>query len=143
MLGEVTIPRADKRVITLLLQHQQQRRGSTGVPEDINENETISSRNKPTTEKVSKGSIATLANGMWINDDIINFVGRVLITPRQNTSQSKVRMYLSFFMSRLLVKGAGRRGYNFEAVRNNDSRIKGGLGSLDELYIPINVINVN
>ena len=46
-------------------------------------------------------------------------------------------------MSRLLVKGAGRRGYNFEAVRNHDSRIEGGLGSLDELYIPINVNNVH
>ena len=42
----------------------------------------ISSRNKPTTEKVSRGSIATLAHGVWINDEIIKFVGRVLIAPR-------------------------------------------------------------
>ena len=46
-------------------------------------------------------------------------------------------------MSRLHDKGAGGRGYNFEAVRNNASRIEGGLESLDELYIPINVNNVH
>ena len=101
------------------------------------------SRNEPTADKVSRGSIATLANGVWINDKIIHFVSKVLVTPRQNTSQLKVHIYSTFFMSRLLVEGAGRRGYNFEAVRNNDSRIKGGLGSLDELYIPINVNNVH
>ena len=67
-LGEVTIPRVDKRVIKLLLQQQQQERGKTGVPEDVNANETMSSRNEPTTEKVSRGSIATLANGVWINN---------------------------------------------------------------------------
>ena len=62
-LGEVTIPRADKRVIALLLQQQRQRRGRTGDPEDWSASETISSRNEPTAEKVSRGSIATLANG--------------------------------------------------------------------------------
>ena len=81
-LGEVTTSRADKGVITLLLQHQQQRRGSTGVPEDVNGNETISSRNKPTADKVSRGSIVTLTHAVWINDEIIHFVARVLIAPR-------------------------------------------------------------
>jgi len=70
-------------------------------------------------------------------------VGRVLIVPRQNMSQFKVHVYSSFFMSRLHDKGTGGRGYNFEAVRNNDIRIEGGLGSLDELYIPTNVNNVH
>ena len=46
-------------------------------------------------------------------------------------------------MSRLQSKGTGVRGYHFKAVRNNDSRIEGGLGSLDKLYIPINVNNVH
>ena len=58
-------------------------------------------------------------------------------------SQSKVHIYSTFSMSRLQGKRAGVRGYNFEAVRNDDSRIEGGLGSLDELYIPINVNNVH
>ena len=142
-LGEVTIPKADKRVIALLLQQQRQRRGRTGFPKDVNANETISSRNKPTTEKISRGSIATFSNGVWINDGIINFVGRVLIAPGQNTSQPKTHIYSIFFMSRLLVEGAGRKGYNFKAVRNDDSRIEGGPGSLDELYIQINVNNVH
>ena len=71
------------------------------------------------------------------------FVGRVLIAPRQNMSQSKVHVYSTFFMSRLHDEGAREREYNFEAVRNDESRIEGGLGSLDELYIPINVNNVH
>ena len=41
-------------------------------------------------------------------------------------------------MSRLHNEEAEAGGYNFEAVRNNDNRIDGGLAALDELYIPIN-----
>ena len=55
-LGEVTIPRADKNVITLLLQPQ-----GTG---DEEVNEPISCRNKPPAEKVSRNSIATLTPGV-------------------------------------------------------------------------------
>ena len=44
-------------------------------------------------------------------------------------------------MSRLHNEGAGGRGYNFEAVRNDDSRTEGRLGSLNKLYIPTNVNN--
>ena len=72
-----------------------------------------------------------------------NFVGRVLIAPRQNTGQTKTHIYSTFFVSRLLVEGAKRRVYNFEAVRNDDSRIERGLGSLNELCIPIHVNNVH
>ena len=46
-------------------------------------------------------------------------------------------------MSRLIIKGVGRRTNSFEALRHDDSRIEGGLASLDELYIPINVNNVH
>ena len=96
-------------------------------------NETISCINEPTAEKVSRGSVATLAPGVWINEEIINYVGRVLIAPDQSMSQTKVHVYPTFFMSRLHNKGTGGRGYNFETVRNHARRIKGGLGSLDEL----------
>ena len=142
-LGEVTIPRANKGVITLLLQQQRQRRESTGVPEDVNENETMSSRNKLTVAKVSRGSISTLAHGVWVNDEIMHFLSRVLIAPVQKINQSKVHIYSTFFMSRLHDKGTGGRGYNFETVKNDDSRIEGGLGSLDELYIPISLNTVH
>ena len=70
-------------------------------------------------------------------------MGRILIAPRQNISKLNVHIYSTFFVNRLRDKGAGGRGYNFEAVRNNESRIEGRLGSLDELYIPINVNNVH
>ena len=46
-------------------------------------------------------------------------------------------------MSRLDDEGAGGRGYDFKTVRNDDSRIEGGLKSLDKLYIPINVNNTH
>ena len=70
-LGEVTIPRADKNVITLLFQQQEQRQRRTGVARVINTNETISCGNEPTAEKVSRSSIATLAPRVWINDEVI------------------------------------------------------------------------
>ena len=142
-LGEVIIPAADKRVIAILLRNQGQRRRQRSSPDDGSANETISSRSVPSTETVSRESIATLANGVWINDEIINFVSRVLIAPRRNTGQTKTHVYSTFFMSRLLIEGVGRRTHSFEAVRNDDSRIEGGLTSLDELYIPINMNNVH
>ena len=54
-------------------------------------------------------------------------------------SQMKVHVYPTFFVSRLHRESAGERGYNFEAVKNDDSRVDGGLGALDKLHIPINV----
>ena len=46
-------------------------------------------------------------------------------------------------MSRLHNESAGTRGYDFEAAKNDDSRIDGGLEALDELYTPINVNNTH
>ena len=48
-----------------------------------------------------------------------------------------------FLMSRLHNEEARAGGYNFEAVRNNDNRIDGGLTALDKLYIPINSDNAH
>ena len=48
----------------------------TGV---TNTTEPIACRNEPTTENVSRSTIATLTPGVWINDEIINFVDRVPI----------------------------------------------------------------
>ena len=76
---------------------------------------------------------------VWINDKIINYMGRVLTAPNQNTSQTKVHLYPTFFMSRLHSKCAGGRGYKFKTVRTNDSRIERSLGSPDDLHIPTNV----
>ena len=142
-LGEVTIPRADKNVITSLLQLQGQRQSITDITGVVNENESIAYRNKPTAEEVSRSSIATLTPGVWINNEVIHYMGRILVALDQSMSQIKVHVYPTFFMSRLHNEGAGGRGYNFEAVRNNDSRIEGGPRSLDKLYIPINVNNTH
>lgn len=121
----MTIPRADKNVITVLLYPQGQRQRNTDLARFVNTNEPIACGNGPTAEKVSRSSIATLTPGVWINDKITHYADRVLIAPNQSMKK-KVHVYPTFFMSRLHNEGAGGRGYNFEAIRNNDSRIKGG-----------------
>ena len=87
-LSELKVPMADRNVITLLLQPQGQRQKRNDKTEDKNANEPIACRNKPTAGKVSRISIATLTHGVWINNEIINYMGRVLIAPNQHTSQA-------------------------------------------------------
>ena len=104
---------------------------------------TIASRTTPTTEKVTRGSMTTLAQGQWLNDEVVNLVGRILIAPRRGRTGCRAHVYSSYFMSKLLSGGTQRRDYNFQEVRNFDNRIEGGLAGLDELYIPINVNNAH
>ena len=106
-------------------------------------NTPVASRFLPTREKVSRSSMATLAQGQWLNDEIVNFVGRILIAKSRSTSSSRAHVYSSHFMNRLLSGGPRREDYNFQEVRNYDNRIENGLASLDELYIPINVNNAH
>ena len=87
--------------------------------------------------------MTTLAQGQWLNDEVVNFVGRILIAPRRGRTGSQAHVYSSYFMSKLLNGGTQRRDYNFQEVRDFDNRIEGGLAGLDELYIPINVNNVH
>ena len=87
--------------------------------------------------------MTTLAQGQWLNDEVLNFVGRILIAPRQGRTRSRVHVYSSYFVSKLLSGGIQRRDYNFQEVRDFDNRIEGGLAGLDELYIPINVNNAH
>ena len=104
-------------------------------------NTPVASRSLPTTEKVTRGSIARLAHGQWLNDEIVNFVGKILIAPRRADSRSRAHIYSSYFMSRLLSGGPQSEDYNFQEVRNYDNRIENGLANLDELYIPVNISN--
>ena len=101
----------------------------------------VASRSEPSTEKVTRGSMATLAPGQWLNNEVINFVGRILIAPRRSNTNSKAHVYSTYFMSRLLRGGPEGNEYDFHEVRNDDDRIPGGLADLEELYIPINVGN--
>ena len=142
-LGKVTIPRADRNLITRLLQPHGQRRRITGRTGDENANEPTACRNKPTAETAARSSTATLTPGVWINNKIIKYVGRVLIVPNQQMNQAKVHVYPTFFMSRLHNESAGSRGYNFKARKNNDDRIDGRREALDKRYIPINVNNAH
>ena len=80
-LGEVTISGADRNVITRLLQPQRQRQRRTDGTGNKNAHETIACRNKPTAEKVLRSNIVTLTPGVWIIDEMMNYVGRVPIEP--------------------------------------------------------------
>ena len=86
-------------------------------------NTPVASRSLPTTEKVTRASIATLAQGQWLNDEIVNFVGRIIIAPRRADSRSRAHIHSSYFMSRLLSGGPQSEDYNFQEVRNYDNRI--------------------
>ena len=88
-LGEVTISGADRNVITRLLQPQRQRQRRTDGTGNKNAHETIACRNKPTAEKVSRGNIDRLTPGVWTNNEIIHYAGRVFIAPNQQMSQTK------------------------------------------------------
>ena len=85
-LGGVAVLRADRNILTLLLQPQGQRQQRTDKTEDKNANEPIACRNEATAEKVPRSSISTLMPGVRINDEIIHYVGRVLIAPNQHMS---------------------------------------------------------
>jgi hypothetical protein len=82
-LGKLTIPRADSSVITRLLVPHGQRQNRDRETEGDITYKPIASRNEPTAEQVSRGSIATLKPGAWINSMVITYVGRVLIAPQQ------------------------------------------------------------
>ena len=59
------------------------------------------SKNKPKTERVLCSSVATLTPRAWINNEVVNYVGRVLIASDQRMNQTKVHICLTFSMSRL------------------------------------------
>ena len=80
---------------------------------------------------------------MWINDEVINHAGRVIIAPQQTPNRPTVHVYPSFFMTKLHNEEAEAGDYNFEAVRNNNNRIDGGLTALDKLYTLTNADNAH
>ena len=75
----------------------------------------------------------------WLNDEVINYACRVFVQPRQAEHRRKVHVYNSYFMT-MLMRCVGRTdSCNFSDVHGFDGRIHGGLSSLDELYIPVNL----
>ena len=105
-LGRTEIPQAESSTVTAMLKPIRRRqRGMSAAEAEAaalaEGSMLVASRSEPVTEKVTRGSMATLAPGQWLNDEIINFVGRVLIAPRRSNTNSKAHVYSSYFMNRL------------------------------------------
>ena len=74
----------------------------------------------------------------WINDSIVNFVGKVLIQPWRGRGAAKVHVFSSHMMDRLLSGIDPAGPYNFAAVGRWCDRVPGGMSNLDKIYIPVN-----
>ena len=82
-------------------------------------------------DSILKSSFARLSEGVWLNDEIINYFCKHIIQP----THDKVHFFSSFFFSQLLEGGTE---VNAGAVRRWHNRIQEGLFNLDSLLIPIN-----
>ena len=114
MLDNVLIPQAESGVVTVLLQPVRRRRRGLSTAADkaetIAEAATlVARRSTPTTEKMTRGSIAILLQGQWLNNEVVNFVGRILIAPSRGSFSSRAYVYSSYFMSKLLSGGSSVR----------------------------------
>ena len=82
--------------------------------------------------------MTTLAPRNGINDEIINYVTRVLIKP----GGRNVHTCNCAFVTSLLNADIAAERYEFYRVRNYARSVPGRLTGLDELYVPINA-NLN
>ena len=53
-------------------------------------------------ETVERQDVATLRPTKWLNDNIVNFVGEVMIQPRRERGTARVRVFSSHLMDKLL-----------------------------------------
>merc|ERR1711966_49405 len=89
-------------------------------------------------ETVERQDVATLRPTKWLNDNIVNFVGEVMIQPRRGRGTAKVHVFSSHLMGTLLGGADPTIQYNFAAVEGWCDRVPGGVSCLDEIFIPVN-----
>ena len=58
-------------------------------------------------DTVERQDVATLRPTKWLNDSIINFVGKVMIQPRQGRDATKVHVFSSHLMNKQNSSGDG------------------------------------
>ena len=85
--------------------------------------------------KVKCQNIVTLRPMGWINDSIVNFVGKVLIQPWRGRGAAKVHVFSSYMMDRLLSGTDPTDQHNFAVVGRWCNRVPKGMRNLDEIYI--------
>ena len=88
--------------------------------------------------KATRKSIRTLRRDEWMNNEIINFAGQALAQPNQERDATRVQVYNSFLVKKLLSGQTTANGYTFDQVETWSGGIKGGVAAQKELYIPVN-----
>ena len=89
-------------------------------------------------EKVVRQDIATLRLMKWINDSVVNSVGKVMIQTWRGRGATKVHVFSSHLMDKLFGGADSTVQYDFAAVGGWCDRVPGGISSLDEIFIPVN-----
>ena len=89
-------------------------------------------------ETLERQDMATLRPTKWLHDSIINFVRKAMIQPRQGHGAAIVHVFSSHLMDKLLGDADSTIQYDFAAVEGWCDRVPGGIGCLDELFIPVN-----
>ena len=89
-------------------------------------------------EKVERQDMLTLGPTRWLNDNIINFVGKVLIQPWRGRGAARVHVFSTHLMNKLLSGTDSADGYNFAEAARWCERVPGGMRDLKEIFIPIN-----
>ena len=75
ILRPIAVPASHRSTITLLLLPPPPVNGE--APPDT----VVTSRNLPTHSSIKRRSFITLNNGLWLNDEVINYVARSIIQP--------------------------------------------------------------
>ena len=88
-------------------------------------------------ERVVRQDMATLRPMKWINDSIVNFVGKVMIQPWRGRGAAKVHVFSLYLMDALLGDADPSDPYDFATVERWCDSVPGGISSLDEIFIPV------
>ena len=83
---------------------------------------------------VSRRSFCLLNQGLWIDDEVINFFTRGIVA----RASPGMHAFSAFFWTILLEQNSG---YNYHGVRQWGRRVPIGIFSLRELCIPVNIGN--
>ena len=81
--------------------------------------------------------IQTLADGAWLNDEVINFYVSLIAERSKNSCDlPKVHSFSSFFYTQLSKKG-------YDGVRRWAKRAKVEIAKMDYVLIPVNISNTH
>ena len=80
-------------------------------------------------ETVKRQDVVTLQPTKWLNDNIVNFVGKAMIQPWRGSGTAKVHLFSSHLMDKIL--GGGGEGTQQSSTTSR--RWKGGVTGYQEV----------